>query len=177
MLPCRFRSILARVAATSAALVIAGCYKRSIRFVMHHKIFNAPFVGRVFKMANAIPIAPANEDRGMMKSAFEEIDKALTKGHIVCLFPEGKLTKDGEVDKFRRGIERIVSKNAVPVIPLALKGLWQSWFSRRRGSAMSGLPGYFRGKVELVAGEPVLADQVSALGLEAMVRSLRGEAQ
>jgi len=144
---------------------------------MHHKIFNAPFVGRVFKMANAIPIAPANEDRGMMKSAFEEIDKALTKGHIVCLFPEGKLTEDGEVDKFRRGIERIVSNNAVPVIPLALKGLWKSWFSRRRGSAMSGLPGYFGGKVELVAGEPVPADQVSAQGLGAMVRSLRGVAQ
>jgi 1-acyl-sn-glycerol-3-phosphate acyltransferase len=156
------------------ALVIAGCCKRSIRFVMYHKIFNAPVVGRVFKMANAIPIAPANEDRAMMKKAFDEIDTALTKGHIVCIFPEGKLTKDGEVDKFRRGIERIVSNNAVPVIPLALKGLWNSWFSRRRGAAMSGLPGYFRGNIELVAGSPVPADQVSASHLESMVKNLRG---
>ena len=126
-------------------------------------------------MANAIPMAPASEDRKMMKSAFEEIDKALSNGHIVCIFPEGKLTKDGEVDKFRRGIERIVSNSAVPVVPLALKGLWNSWFSRRRGSAMSGLPGYFRGNIELVAGSPVPADQVSATALEEMVKSLRGQ--
>jgi len=157
------------------ALVIAGCCNRSIRFVMYHKIFNTPVVGRIFKMANVIPIAPANEDRKMMKSAFEEIDKALLDGHIVCLFPEGKLTKDGEVDKFRRGIERIVSNCAVPVIPLALKGLWKSWFSRRRGSAMTGLPGYFRGNIELVAGSLVPADQVSATVLEEMVKGLRGQ--
>lgn len=156
------------------ALVIAGSCKRNVRFVMYHKIFNAPVVGAIFRMANAIPIAPANEDRRLMKSAFNEIDRALSRGHVVCIFPEGKLTRDGEIDKFRKGIERIVSHNEVPVIPLALKGLWKSWFSRRRGSAMSGLPGYFRGKIELVAGAPVPAEQVTAPGLEELVKRLRG---
>jgi len=159
------------------ALVIAGCCKRNVRFVMHHKIFSTPVVGRLFKMANAIPIAPANEDRRLMMSAFDEIDRVLAKGHLVCIFPEGRLTADGEVNSFRRGIEKIVSRSQVPVVPLALKGLWQSWFSRRRGTALSGLPSYFRGRIELTAGELVRAEDVSARHLEDIVRTMRGDNQ
>ncbi len=156
------------------ALVIAGCCKRNVRFVMYHKIYNAPFVGAFFRMANAIPIAPASEDKALMRKAFDEIQLALDKGQIVCLFPEGKLTADGEIDSFRRGIEHIVARAQVPVVPMALRGLWRSWFSRRRGRAMSGTPDYFRGRVELVAGAPVAPERVSADALEGMVRELRG---
>ena len=85
--------------------------------------------------------------------------------------------KDGEIDKFRRGIEKIVKNSTAPVVPLALKGLWNSWFSRRRGKVMVGLPGYFRGRIELIAGEPVPAHEVSAPHLEQMVRNLRGQVQ
>ncbi|MEZ5519331.1 MAG: MFS transporter [Gammaproteobacteria bacterium] len=159
------------------ALVIAGCCRRPVRFVMYHRIFNAPFAGRIFRMANAIPIAPASEDRKLMKKAFEDIDQALARGQIVCLFPEGKLTSDGELDHFRKGIEHIVARRPVPVVPLALKGLWNSWFSRRKGRAMAGLPGYFRGTVELVAGAAVDPHDVSAGSLEVMVRELRGNRQ
>jgi len=157
------------------ALVIAGCCKRSVRFVMYHRIYNAPWVGWIFRLANAIPIAPANEDRQLMLKAFEEIDHALEKGHIVCVFPEGKLTADGEIDRFRKGIERIVKNRPVPVVPLALKGLWNTWFSRRKGSAMRGLPGYFRGHIELIAGPALMGEAVTAPGLETIVRELRGD--
>jgi 1-acyl-sn-glycerol-3-phosphate acyltransferase len=159
------------------ALVIAGCCKRSVRFVMYHKIFNAPVVGRFFKMANAIPIAPANEDRQIMRSAFDEIQLALEKGHMVCIFPEGKLTADGEINSFRRGIEKIVNATNVPIVPLALKGLWRSWFSRRKGNAMKGLPSYFRGTVEVVAGAAIHDKEITAGELENIVRELRGAIQ
>jgi hypothetical protein len=159
------------------ALVIAGCCKRTVRFVMYYRIFNAPLLGWLFRLANAIPIAPANENREMMCRAFDEIDTALEKGHIVCLFPEGKLTADGEVDRFRKGIERIVARWPVPVVPLALKGLWRSWFSRRRGKALSGLPGNFRGSIELVAGPALAGNKVTAGELETIVRELRGPEQ
>jgi 1-acyl-sn-glycerol-3-phosphate acyltransferase len=144
---------------------------------MYYRIFNAPLLGWLFRLANAIPIAPANENREMMCRAFDEIDTALEKGHIVCLFPEGKLTADGEVDRFRKGIERIVARRPVPVVPLALKGLWRSWFSRRRGKALSGLPGNFRGSIELVAGPALAGNQVTAGELETIVRELRGPEQ
>lgn len=156
------------------ALVIASCCKRNVRFVMYHKIFSAPLVGRLFKMYGAIPIAPANEDRELMDAAFDKIAVCLRAGEIVCLFPEGKLTSDGEIGRFRKGIERIVARTAVPVIPLALTGLWHSWFSRRRGQAMAGTPRFFRGDVELIAGQPVAAADASAEMLESRVRELRG---
>ena len=157
------------------ALVIAGCCKRNVRFVMYHKIFNAPIAGILFRMANAIPIAPAAEDKQLMLQAFEEIDRALEKGHVICIFPEGRLTADGEINRFQKGIERILARRPVPVVPIALRGLWRSWFSRRRGSALSGLPSYFRGTIELVAGAVMNGSEVTAAGLEATVRDLRGE--
>jgi hypothetical protein len=157
------------------ALVIAGCCKRNIRFVMYYKIFNAPFIGKIFKMANAIPIAPAHENEEIMLAAFDEIHRVLSKGHVVCVFPEGKLTADGEVDNFRLGIEKIIARSRVPVVPLALVGLWQSWFSRRKGRALSGLPDYFRGNIELKAGELVAAENVSADSLQEIVKSMRGD--
>lgn len=156
------------------ALLIGGCCKRNIRFVMHHKIFKAPLIGHLFKMSGAIPIAPASEDRQLMREAFAIIEESLARGQVVCIFPEGKLTADGEMDNFRNGIEKIVEKSPVPVIPLALKGLWNSWFSRRKGRALASLPRFFRGRIELVAGAAIAPDHVTAELLELTVRQMRG---
>ncbi|MDX1490314.1 MAG: MFS transporter [Pseudohongiellaceae bacterium] len=157
------------------ALIIAASSKRNIRFVMYHKIFNAPLVGALFKMANAIPIAPASEDVALMNEAFDKISAALDNGDVVCIFPEGKLTSDGEVGQFKRGVERILERNPVMVVPMALRGLWRTWFSRRRGAAMRGLPTYFRGTVELLVGEPIPAAEASAEKLEEIVKQMRGD--
>jgi 1-acyl-sn-glycerol-3-phosphate acyltransferase len=155
------------------ALIIAGYCKRNIRFVMHHTIFKAPIIGSFFKMANAIPIAPAHQDKQLMQQAFDKIADELEAGEIVCIFPEGKLTPNGEIQDFKTGIEKIIQRTPVKVVPLALKGLWGSWFSRFNGRAMKGIPKKFMAKISLTAGPSIAPEQVSADYLQQVVTQLK----
>jgi 1-acyl-sn-glycerol-3-phosphate acyltransferase len=86
------------------ALVIMAACKRPIRFVMDHQIFRWPVLNFVFRTSKAIPIASAKEDPAMMERAFEEVGKALDAGDLVGIFPEGKITADGNINPFRPGI-------------------------------------------------------------------------
>ena len=144
------------------ALIIGGYCKRNVRFVMDHKIFKLPVVGQFFKMVGAIPIAPAREDAELKNKAFDRIADSLEEGEVVCIFPEGKLTADGELGGFKQGIEKIIERTPVPVVPMALKGLWGSWFSRKDGPAMRGLPRMFMAKIELEVGELIPAEDVTS---------------
>jgi 1-acyl-sn-glycerol-3-phosphate acyltransferase len=159
------------------ALVVSGACRRPIRFVMDHRIFKIPVLSFIFRTGRAIPIAPHKEDPALMEHAFDEIAKALEAGDLLCIFPEGKLTTTGEMNPFRPGIERIIQRSPVPVIPLALRGLWGSFFSRDGGPAMRRPFRRFWSKVELVAGVPVPAQRVSAAGLQTDVAVLRGDAR
>jgi 1-acyl-sn-glycerol-3-phosphate acyltransferase len=104
------------------ALVIMAACKRPIRFVMDHHIFRWPLLNFVFRTSKAIPIASAKEDPAMMEKAFEEVSLALAAGDLVGIFPEGKITANGEINPFRPGITRILQANPVPVVPMALRG-------------------------------------------------------
>ncbi len=158
------------------ALVMAGCVRRPIRFVMYYRIFQLPVLSFIFRTANAIPIAGAREDPEMMEQAFDQVSAALRDGEIVCIFPEGKLTEDGEMNDFKSGVTRILERDPVPVVPLALRGLWGSFFSRAYGSAMSRLlPRGMLSRIELVAGPPMGAADVTLEGMQARVLQLRGD--
>ncbi|HJR72124.1 MAG TPA: MFS transporter [Luteimonas sp.] len=159
------------------ALILAASIPRPVRFVMYYKIFNIPVMRFIFRNAKAIPIAGAKEDPALMEKAFEEIDAALAEGEIVGIFPEGKLTKDGEIAEFKSGVERILAKRPVPVVPMALRGMWASMWSHRddRMGRMRA-PRRFRAHVDVVAGEPVDGREATAEMLEAKVRALRGDA-
>ena len=155
------------------SLILAGCIKRPIRFVMYYKIFNIPVLSFIFRTANAIPIAGAREKPQLMNTAFEQISSALENDEIVCIFPEGKITHDGNLNPFKSGVMKILQKNPVPVVPLALRGLWGSYFSRKHGSAMSKLfPRGFYSRIELVAGEAINAEDVSLKQLQRGVENL-----
>ncbi|MCK5664054.1 MAG: MFS transporter [Thiotrichaceae bacterium] len=155
------------------ALILAGCIKRPIRFVMNYKIFNTPVLSFVFKTANAIPIAGARENPQLMNEAFEKISAALDDDEIVCVFPEGKITHDGKLNPFKSGVMKILEQNPVPVVPLALRGLWGSFFSRKHGSAMSKcFPRGFFNRIELVSGDAIAAEDVSLELLQQTVESL-----
>jgi 1-acyl-sn-glycerol-3-phosphate acyltransferase len=156
------------------ALVIGGMVRRPVRFVMDHNIFRIPVLSFIFRTAKAIPIASAHENESMLKAAFERVDEELADGNLVCIFPEGKLTRDGQMNPFKKGIERILDRRPVPVVPLALKGMWGSFFSRRGGEAMKSLPRRFWSRIALVAGNPVPAAGASAEALYARVAELRG---
>jgi len=157
------------------ALVITAACRRPIQFVMDHNIFKTPVLAWVFRQMKAIPIAGVKEDPAMMAQAFERVKQTLADGDVVGIFPEGKLTKDGEMNPFRPGIERIVAETGVPVVPLALRGLWGSFFSRSvDGQAFKRVRGFFN-RIELVGGALVPAGNVTAPKLEADVKSLRGD--
>lgn len=157
------------------ALVIMAACRRPIRFVMDHRIFRWPVLSFVFRTSRAIPIAPAREDAALMERAFDEVARALDAGELVGLFPEGKITDSGELNPFRPGITRILARNPVPVVPMALRGLWGSFFSRQGGPAMTRplRRGLFN-RVELVAGAPVSGDAAQPEALQATVGQLRG---
>jgi 1-acyl-sn-glycerol-3-phosphate acyltransferase len=158
-------------------LIILGNVRRPVRFVMYYKIFQIPLVKYVFRAAKAIPIAGAKEDPEIMRRAFDEVDKELAEGNIVCIFPEGAITRDGEMQGFRPGVGKILARQPVPVVPLALRGLWGSIFSRRDSAlGRARLPRRFRSKIELVAGPAVPAAEATAAALEAKVRELREDA-
>ncbi len=158
------------------ALIISASVPRPIRFVMYYKIFQVPVMSWVFRTAKAIPIAGAREDPEMMQKAFDEVDAALADGQLVCIFPEGALTKDGQIAPFKGGVEKILERRAVPVVPMALKGMWDSMWSKQ-GSRMRRLrlPRRFRARIEVVAVPAVPGETATAEALEATVRQLRGD--
>ncbi|MGH8168624.1 MAG: MFS transporter [Woeseiaceae bacterium] len=157
------------------ALVVGGTVRRPVRFVMYYKIFEIPVLKFLFQTAKAIPIASAKENEALLEEAFERIDAELEAGNVVCIFPEGAITRDGEIHRFRQGIERIIERRPVPVIPMALGGLWGSWFSYRSNDSLKRIPGRLFSRVNLRVGDPVSPREASAAGLELLVRTLRGD--
>ena len=114
------------------ALVISAACRRPIRFLMYYTIFNVPGLNFIFRSMKAIPVAPAKLEPQLLQKAYDDVAKALDDGQLVCIFPEGQLTSDGEIAEFRSGVSHILERTPVQVIPMALSGLWQSVFSRNR---------------------------------------------
>jgi 1-acyl-sn-glycerol-3-phosphate acyltransferase len=158
------------------ALIIAAASQRPIRFVMDHRVFQTPVLSYIFRVSRAIPIASEREDASMKAQAFTTVAEALEQGELVAIFPEGAIAKSPELAAFRPGVTQIVGRTPVPVLPMALSGLWGSFFSRARGAAMSSWSSArpFR-KVALNIGVAVQPEQVDLVGLRATVLELRGE--
>ncbi len=152
-------------------MLLSSICRRPIRFVMHHGFFRLPLAGRIFRDARVIPIASALEDPALLDSAFRNIASELRKGELVCYFPEGRLTRNGKTIKFRPGIERIVRDTPVPVVPVCLKGLWGSFFSRKYGKPMSKPFRRFWSRVSVIIGKPVPPREASAGRLREIVNS------
>ncbi len=157
------------------ALLIGGTVRRPIRFVMYHKIFRIPILSFIFRTARAIPIAPASEDPQLLDSAMAEIATALDNGELIGLFPEGQITRSGQLNTFRKGIERILQRSPVPVIPVAISNMWGSLFSRRdNAEGRLRLPRRFWARVGLDIAAPMQPGEVSADRLEQHIRSMLG---
>ena len=165
------------VSFVDALVLTAGC-RRPIRFIMHHAIFKIPVLNFVFRTTRAIPIASKKEDESLMERAFDEVSAALQAGEVVGIFPEGTITQDGEMNEFKAGIQKILERNPVPVVPMALRGLWGSFFSRKGGGAMSRplrLITRAWSRIELVADTPIKPQDVNPQALYECVLALRGD--
>ncbi len=156
-------------------LIVASACQRPVRFVMHYTFLKIPLTGRIFRDAKVIPIAGARENRYALTEAFDRISRELEEGEIVCIFPEGKLTPDGSIGAFRSGIERIIRRNPVPVIPMALTGMWGSFFSRKHGKAMTKPFRRFWSRVRLTIGAPVPPEEATAALLHEEVTRLASD--
>jgi 1-acyl-sn-glycerol-3-phosphate acyltransferase len=156
------------------ALLIGGAVRRPVRFVMEKGIYDLPVANWLFKAARTIPICSKQKNEAVYEAAFAAIKRELEQGNLVCIFPEGRLTKSGDIDSFRPGIERILAETPVPVVPMALQGLWGSFFSHHGNGAFK-FKGRFWSRVKLTASVAVPAQQASATELERQVRLLRGD--
>jgi len=157
-------------------LIIMAGLRRPIRFVMDATIFNKPFVHFFFKTMDCIPITSAKDNPTVKAKAFEAIAQALDKGQVIGIFPEGGLTHNGELQNFKPGIELILQRNPTPVIPMALQGLWGSFFSRKYGKAMFHIPRRFLwAKIALLIGSPIHPETANRNYLETVVKQLRGD--
>jgi len=152
--------------------IIAGACRRPIRFVMFEPIYRLPVLNFIFKTGKAIPIDSQRTAPETYRKAFESVAAALKEGELVCIFPEGKLTENGEIDVFKPGIMRILEDNPVPVVPLALRGLWGSFFSKK--VKMSRLSGRFWSEIEVVAGTRLSPQGLNPEKLRDVVKELRG---
>lgn len=159
------------------ALLLAGAIRRRIRFVMARSIYDLPVLNFVFRTSRTIPITSKRADPDTYEAAFAQIREALESRHVVCIFPEGHLTHDGEIDVFRPGIERIIGETPVPVVPMALRGLWGSFFSRQGKGAFHRQWSRIWSRVDIVAADPIPPAKVSADDLRDRVRELRGESR
>ena len=157
------------------AIVIGAASPRPIRFVMDHRIFKTPLLGWIFRTAKAIPIAPAKEDPWLLEKAYVDIAHALHDGELVCIFPEGRLTTTGEMNEFKGGIMKIVERSHVPVIPMALRGLWGHLLSRSSDNLLErAFRKGLRSRLALAIGVPVAPTQVTPELLQQEVAALRG---
>ncbi|CAH1525048.1 Lysophospholipid transporter LplT / 2-acylglycerophosphoethanolamine acyltransferase [Vibrio jasicida] len=135
------------------ALILMGTSTRPVRFVMDKSISELPILKYVFRHAGVIPICSPRKCAETYKRAFEQIEQALNNDEVVCIFPEGRLTSNGELGEFRPGVEKILKRTPVPVIPMALKGLWGSFFSHKNGHALTKRPTRFWSRIEVNIGE------------------------
>ncbi len=155
------------------AVLLMAASPRPIRFIMDHRIFATPVLGWLFRLAKAIPVAPQKDDPATYERAFAEARRVLDAGELLCLFPEGGITRDGVLQPFKGGLMKILETHPVPVVPLALHGLWGSFFSRRGGAAMTRpfrrAP---RSRIGLSAAAPLAPAEVTPQGLQARVAAL-----
>ncbi|GAB4193108.1 MAG: MFS transporter [Wenzhouxiangellaceae bacterium] len=155
-------------------LLIGGMVTRPTRFVMYYKIFRIPLLNFIFRTGKAIPIASARENPEILASAYASIGEVLDNDQVLGIFPEGGLTADGELQCFKKGIEKIVAANPAPVVPIALCNLWGSMFSRRY-ALHKRLPRKLWRRIDVLIGDPIPASEVTAERLEQAVRQLQQE--
>jgi 1-acyl-sn-glycerol-3-phosphate acyltransferase len=163
------------------AVLLMAASPRPIYFVMDHRIFRTPVLGWIFRLAKAIPIAPQKEDPATYDAAFERAAQVLREGDLLLIFPEGGITRDGQLQEFKGGLMKILDRAradglAPAVVPMALTNLWGSFFSRVEGGRAMARP-FRRGawsRVGLTVGEPMAAGQVQPASLRARIAQLLG---
>ena len=147
------------VSMADAAFLIASI-DRPIRFLMFRGSYEHPAVKPFAKILGVIPIASDQGPREMIHS-LRRATEALKNGEIVCIFPEGQMTRIGQMMPFRHGMERIIKGVDVPIIPVNLDGVWGSIFSFAGGRFLWKFPRRVPYPVRVTFGKPLPANTTS----------------
>lgn len=154
-------------------LILSAVIPKKVRFVMTHIFWNIPLLGWFFRIFDAIPIAPYKSDPVLMEEASLKIKETLNRGESVFIFPEGMLTRDGNICVFKKGINRIISETPVRVIPISLQGMWGSYFSFENGKPF--IKPFKRGlfnKIKVVIGQAINPEDISSESLQNIVEEM-----
>jgi acyl-[acyl-carrier-protein]-phospholipid O-acyltransferase / long-chain-fatty-acid--[acyl-carrier-protein] ligase len=167
------------VSMADAVLLIASL-DRPVRFLMFKGSYDHPLVKPFAKILGVIPISSDQGPREMIHS-LRRATQALQDGELVCIFPEGQMTRIGQMMPFRRGMERIIKGVDVPIVPVNLDGVWGSIFSFAGGRFLWKLPRHLPYPVRVTFGTPLPSTStaqearqaVQDLGAEAFERRKR----
>jgi 1-acyl-sn-glycerol-3-phosphate acyltransferase len=155
-------------------LILGGMIRRPVNFVMYHGIYKIPVLNFIFRTGKAIPITGREENSDILEEAYRRMHGVLEAEDVLGIFPEGRITSDGEIQDFKHGIDKVISEQPVPVVPVALCNLWGSLFSRR-DPLHKRRPYKLWANIELRIGRPIPPEEVSAERLQSEVEKLRGE--
>lgn len=112
-------------------LIIKAALPGKVMFISHKSFVNHPCLGKLLKLVSCIPIA---DDLPSIRQAFRQLGSNLNAGNSICIFPEGRLTQDGEVADFKPGILKIHALHSqIPITPLTLSGFWGTFWSKKDG--------------------------------------------
>lgn len=155
--------------------ILLGVLPRPARFVMWYEFYDIPVINWVFKGLKTIPIGNARERADLVTLAYDKIAEELKAGNIVVIFPEGQITKTGDLNSFQPGIDKILKRTPVTVVPMALQGMWGTWSSRIKGRALTGIPTSLMRKITVATGKPIKPENANRQELYERVLELRGD--
>ncbi len=156
------------------AVLLLAALDRPVRFLMFKGSYEHPFVKPFAKILGVIPIASDQGPREMIHS-LRRATQALQDGELVCIFPEGQMTRIGQMLPFRRGMERIIKGVDVPIIPVNLDGVWGSIFSFAGGRFLWKFPRHLPYPVRVTFGAALPSTATSQEARQA-VQDLSAEA-
>ena len=153
------------------AFILSVASPRKIRFLMFDAYFKRPWIGKFVKLFDTVPISKTRA-----KEALKVAAEALEEGYLVCIFPEGQLTRSGCMNEFKRGFEMIAKKAKCPVIPAVMDGLWGSIFSFERGEFIYKKPYCLRYGISVNFGDIIPPSDIKDGIVRGAVSSLRVDA-
>ena len=155
-------------------MFISASLRKPVRFIMSYKYLKNPIIKLLLTEAKVIPISNSFDKPDVLLKSFKQIEKELQDNQILCMFPEGKFTTNGKLKNFKTGIEKISKNNQVDVIPVALKGMWGSYWSVKHGDTFFKKPKRIRAQVEVIYGDRVSYEIITAELLQEKVQALLG---
>ncbi len=157
-------------------LLISAASSRMIRFLMHEDYYNYPLMHWFFKWMGFIEVPDPSNSKGV-KEAIRRTRKALENGDIVCVFPEGKLTRNGVMDEFKKGFSLMLPKDMdIPIIPVRLGMVWGSIFTYYYGKVKFRKPKELPYPVTVTIGKPLSKD-ISPFDLRQKISELAADTE